>query len=447
MQKFYKTIILICFVPILMKAQPKVVDEVITVVGSNIISRSELDFEITQAEAQYGTLAKKDKCEMLENMMVKKLLLNQAKLDSVVVTDSDIEADLDNKIRYFAGQVGSIEKLEEYLGKSILEYKNEIRPKIVEQQLIKKLESKLFGDVKVSHREVKNYFDSIPIDSLPRIDAEYEVGQLVVQPSFTEYAKLYAYKKAQDLRERVVNGESFELLARSYSSDPGSAQNGGLLPDFGRGEMVGEFEAAAFKLKADSISPVFETDYGYHFIQLVSRLGDRISARHILIKPLVTKTEQAKLSLKMDSIHTKLANKSITFCQAVSTFSNVEAYQNNCGFLQDPYTGLSKISLKALDPQTAQVISKMVPGEFSEPALFYMQDGSVAYRIIYLKSETKAHVANLNDDYARVQIAAQEAKKNEEILKWVAKTREKTFVKMNTDYLGCDLSEWINFTE
>ncbi len=445
MQKFYKIVTLLCFIPIFGNAQPKVIDEIIGVVGQNIISRSELDFEITQIESQYGQITPADRCELFESQLVKKLMLNQALLDSIVVTDDDVESELDKKIRYFTGQVGSTEKLEKYLGKTILEYKNEIRPKIKEQLLIKKFETENFGQLKVSHREVKKYFDSIPIDSLPRIEAEYEIGQLVVKPTYSIGAKIYAFEKAKSLRNRVLNGESFELLAGAYSDDPGSAKEGGRLPEFGRGEMVGEFEANSFKLKPDSISEIFETEYGYHFIKLISRLGDRISARHILIKPLITETEQSKTAQKMDSIYKVLTNKKMTFCDAVATYSNIE--NSNCGMLQDPYSGLFKVGLDVIDPAVAKAVTYMGIGTFKYPELFYMPDGTIAYRIIYLKSETKAHIANLSQDYARVQIATLEAKKNEEIIKWVDKTKPKTFIRLDPNYMDCNLSDWINFTE
>ena len=195
--------------------------------AKKIISRSELDFEISQAEAQFGTLEKMDKCEMMENLMVKKLMLNQAEKDSVEVTDDEVEAEIDKRMRYFTSQAGGIDNFEKYLGKSIVEYKNEIRTKIKDQKLVSTLENTLFGDIKVSHREVKKYFDSIPSDSLPKIDAEYEVGQLVLKPTYSKVAKYYAFRTAQRLRERIINGESFEMLARVYSGDPGSGKEGG----------------------------------------------------------------------------------------------------------------------------------------------------------------------------------------------------------------------------
>lgn len=444
MQKFYKVLIILFFLPLIGSSQPQVVDEIICVIGEKIISRSELDFEISQAEGQFGELDRDDKCEMMENLMIKKLMLNQAEIDSVVVTDQEVEAELDNKIRYFARQVGGFDKLEKYLGKSILEYKNEIRPKIKDQKLVKALEDELFGEIKVSHREVKNYFDSIPTDSLPKIDAEYEVGQLVIQPTYSNSAKFYAYQKVVSLRNRIVNGEDFDLLAKVYSDDPGSGQEGGMLPEFGRGDMVPQFEIEAYQLKKDSISPIFETEFGYHFIKLEKRLGDKITARHILIKPLLSEKEQRNLLLKMDTIRRNLLSKKITFCDAVAKYGNVDDYNTNCGLISDPYSGLLKISINALDPQTAEQVSEMQVGEYSSPAAFYMQDGTLAVRIVYLKSETEAHIANMRQDYPRVQIAAQEAKKNEEILEWVKKTRKLTYTNINSNYLGCDLEEWSN---
>ena len=423
-------------------SQQQIVDEVICVVGEKIISRSELDFEISQAEAQFGALRPEDKCEMMENLMVKKLMLNQAEKDSVVVTDDEVEGEIDKRIRYFTSQAGGVDKFEKYLGKTIVEYKNEIRPKIKEQKLVSTLETNLFGDIKVSHREVKKYFDSIPVDSLPKIDAEYEVGQLVVKPTYSKVAKYYAFQSANRLRERVLNGESFEMLARVYSDDPGSGKEGGLLPEFGRGEMVPQFELEAYKLKKDSISQVFESDFGYHFIKLEKRLGDKITARHILIKPILTPSEEQALLKRMDTIREELVSKKLTFCQAVTKYGNDDNYTANCGMLSDPYSGLMKLSISSMEPQTAEQISNMTAGQYSKPTPFYQRDGSVGVRIVYLKSETPAHIANMKQDYPRVQLAAQEAKKNEEIEAWVKKTRKTTYTNVNSDYLGCKLEEW-----
>ncbi len=448
MQKYIKKVFFVALLfPLMLSSQPKIIDAVVGVVGQNIITKSELDFEIAQIEAQYGAVSKEDRCEIVKNQFINKLMLNQSMLDSIVVTDEEVEAELDNKLRYFERQVGSEAKLVAYLGKSILEYKNEIRPKIREQKLIKTYQQKNFGELKISHREVKSYFDSIPKDSLPKIEAEFEVGQIVMQPNYSSGAKIFAYEKMKSLRARLMKGESFAILAGAYSDDPGSAADGGKLPEFGRGQMQPEFESAAFRLKNDSISSIFETVYGYHIIQLINRLGDRIIARHILIRPLVTEIDQKKVLVALDSVYKNLNKGKINFCEAVGNYSNVDYFKNNCGMMQDQYSGLFKVSLPSLDPETAKKISRMKPGEYSLPEMFYMEDGSIAYRILFLKSETKAHIANLNQDYARVQMAALEAKKNDEIIKWVEKTRLKTYIRVDSNYKECDFANWIKFTE
>jgi peptidyl-prolyl cis-trans isomerase SurA len=443
MLKYIKLIIVLT-IPILSMSQTKIVDEVVAVIGEKIITRSELEFEISQAESQYGLFSQEDKCEMFENIMVKKLMLNQAEVDSISVTDDEVEAELDKKIRFFASQVGGTDKLENYLGKSILEYKNDIRPKIKDQKLVKALEAELFGNITVSHREVKNYFDSIPKDSLPRIEAEYEIAQLVIQPVYTETSLNYAYNKAKGLRDRVMKGDSFGFIAQVYSDDPGSAREGGLLPEFGRGDMVQEFEIAAFKLKPGEISPIFKSQYGYHFIQLIKRLGERVVARHVLIKPLLTDEDQKNLIAKLDTIKKELKSGKISFCQAVTKYSNVDEYRVNCGNYTDQYTGLAKVTLAGLEQQTAQLISNMQPGEYSAPNAFYMQNGTIAARIVFLKSETKAHIANMKQDYPRIMIAAKEAKKQDEIQKWVEETQKTTYTFVNSNYLKCSLEKWNN---
>jgi len=324
---------------------PQYVDGVVAVVGSKIILQS--DFETEKMQLTKGATLKDSQvshCKLLEDMIIQKLLLNQAELDSLVVPEDQLESEIDNRLRYYQRQAGSMAELEKYLGKTVNEFKEDIRPKMKEQLLAKQMYGEITKNIRISPQEVKLYYDSIPQDSLPIVPTEVEVGQLMIEPQITQEAKDFAKMQLEDIRARVMRGESFEKLARAYSMDPGSKSQGGMLPEFGRGEMVPAFERMAFRLKPDSISPIFESDFGFHIMKLVKRRGERVVAMHILIRAENT-TEDFKIaSMRVDSVYQYLQAGKISWCDAVKKYATEDKYnrdaKGNCGFILDPMTGM-----------------------------------------------------------------------------------------------------------
>jgi len=282
---------------------PNYADGILAVVGEKVILYSDFETEKVQlARGQKLLDSQEIYCFLLDQLIVRKLMLSQAEIDSIPVGDDRIEAEIDNRIRNFQRQAGSLDELERYLGKSIREFKDEIRPKMREQLLAQEMQNQITGNVRVSPAEVKDYYKRIPEDSLPVIPTEVEVAQLLIELPISQESIDFAKGQLTELRNRILRGESFERLAKVYSMDPGSKNTGGMLPEFGRGEMVGAFERIAFKLKEDSISKVFKTEYGYHIMQLLERKGERIKARHILIRPENTSDDYMKASQQADSI-------------------------------------------------------------------------------------------------------------------------------------------------
>ena len=277
-------------------AQPKqILEDVVALIGENIILKSEWEAEYLQVKDQYTNFKGDLKCEILNQLILQKLLLHKAELDSVVITDEQVEYEMDRKIRYFVSQIGDEKRLEEYLGKSILQYKEEMKPRIMQQMQVQETQKTMLDAVKVTPTEVKKYFDEIPTDSLPLFGATVELGQIVIIPKPNQFAKDYAYSTLKKYREEIIAGKrNFELTAKSFSDDKGSGMNGGELGFFKRGEMVAAFEAMAFKLKPDSVSPIIETQYGYHILKLIDRKGERINIRHILIKPIIITRDLAE---------------------------------------------------------------------------------------------------------------------------------------------------------
>ncbi len=426
---------------------PKYADGILAVVGEKIVMFS--DFETEKVQLARGQVLPDSQqlfCFLLEQLVVRKLMLSQAEIDSLPLDDDRVEAEIDNRIRNFQRQAGSLADLERYLGKSILEFKDEIRPKMREQLLAQEMQSKIVGNLKISPKEVQQYYDRIPEDSLPIINSEVEVAQLLVELPISSVAEEFAQQQLEGLRKRILKGESFERLARAYSMDPGSKSNGGLLPEFGRGEMVGEFERVAFKLKADSISQVFKSDFGYHVMKLIKRQGERILAAHILIRPENTSDDYLKASNTADTLYKKLLEGTIDWCDAVKKYSS-EDFGNRgyCGFITDENTGMQKRLFESLPSDVKQVVDKLKPGEYSKPAVMVMPDGRTMYRIIYLKSFVEPHKANLIQDYSRIQMEAESEKRQQIIDKWVDAIRKKTYIRINTRDLDCGkISRWNN---
>ncbi len=422
-------------------AQP--IDKIVAVVGSNIIMLSEVEAQYLQILGQGYAQDSTIKCDLLEELLFQKLLVNQARLDSVEVNDEQVEEELDRRLRYFIGQIGSQEKLEAYYKKSIVEIKDDFRDLIKDQLLAQTMQSKITGDVKVTPAEVRDYFTKIPADSLPYINVELEIGRIVKKPIISKKEKDEAKARSEEIRQRILDGANFSTMAKLYSEDPGSAANGGELGFFERGNMVPQFEAIAFSLKGKEVSEVFETEYGYHFMQLIERRGEQVNARHILITPKTSENDLTSSKILLDSVYDLLQKDSITFTKAAEKFSDDEADKKNGGIVTNAQTGSTKFEmdqLSSIDPTLFLTIDKMKVGEFSKPIITSSTDGKQSYCIILLKSRTEPHKANLRDDYQKIQGAASSMKESNLVRDWIQKRISTTYVRIDEAYLNCDFN-------
>ena len=269
-----------------------VLDEIVAVIGNHIILRSDLEAEYTQAKKDMSFYPGDLKCEILNQLIIQKLYLHKGERDSIYSSPEMVESELDRRVKYYASQIGGEARLAQYLGMTINEYKDRRRPEIENQQVSQKVQSTIVSDIKASPTDVRKFFASIPKDSLPKFGEELELGLISMKPEPSDYAKEYALEKITKIRQDLLRGlYSFDFAAKSNSDDKTTAVNGGELGYFSRGQMVGAFERVAFKLKGDSISEVIETKYGYHILQLIDRKGEKVNARHILIKPLIVKSD------------------------------------------------------------------------------------------------------------------------------------------------------------
>ncbi|WP_214226882.1 peptidylprolyl isomerase [Pedobacter sp. B4-66] len=429
------------------QAQKKNIDKVVAVLGNNIILLSDLNQQYAQYLNSGNPDDEKVKCYILQQMLAQKLLKQQAEIDSVVVEEGQVDEEVEKRMRYQIQKAGGQERLEQFLNRSVLQYKDEIRPDIKEQLISNKMQQKITQDVNVTPIEVKRYFDSYQKDSLPDIPTEFEVGEIVLHPKLTKAEKQKFYDKIDALRLRVKSGEDFGFLAKTYSEDGGSAPDGGDLGFFDRTRMVKEFTAWAFKLKPGEMSPVFESEHGFHILQVIERRGEQVQARHILIRPETTPASLERTKLQADTIYKNIIEKKLPFSTAASLYSDNKESQYNGGMLlyADNVTARTTfIPADKLDPKVFIVVDTMKVGEVSQPVAFSDPDGKQGYKILYLKSKIPPHKGNLEQDYAKFKEKAQQSKIDRMLSEWFEKRRENTYIRIDEDYDNCDeLKIWV----
>lgn len=431
------------------KAQtPQYVDKILAKIGKGkIILQSELDQNFNQYKSENPSISDTVKCALLQEMIYQKLLVEQAERDSVMVSDEAVEANMENRIRYFINLAGSQEKLEQQMGRTVFQMKEDNRASIKEMMLAEEMKNQILKSVKITPNEVKKYFETIPTDSLPFFPASVELGQIVIEPKASEEMEVYARKKIEDIRKQIVEGSSlFETMAGIYSVDPGSRDQGGDLGWVQKGQMVPEFEKAGFKLQINEISPITKTEYGFHIIKCLGRQGDKVHLSHILIRPERTSADYKAAMLLLDSIRAELISGKITFQIAVGKYSNDKASKMTGGMLTDMRTGNPRMQIKDLDPTMALSIDSLVVGGYSQPQTYTNpQTGDKACRIIYLKSRNQPHKANLIDDYSNIQEVALKAKQMEEQSKWLKEKLPSFYLKIDKSYQDCpELAPWVS---
>lgn len=446
-KKFVGILILVLFIALRqLGAQPQVIDRIIAVVGKNMILESEVESQYLQYRMQ-GMIegsATSVKCQILENMLFEKLLQNQAELDSVEVTDSEVEQSMDERLRYFISQFGSQEKLEEFYQKSIVEIKEEFRELIRNQLMSRKVQEKITENVFVTPSEVKEFYKYIPKDSIPLIDAKVEIAHIVRTPPISMEQKVIIKEKLRDLRRRVMEGENFATLAILYSEDPGSAAKGGEIGFYGRGELYPEYEAVAFKLEEGEISEIIETKAGFHIVQLIERKGDYVNTRHILLMTKASPVDLEAARLELDSVYNLLQNGEMTWDEAVKKFSD-DPSKFNGGMVVNPYSGATKFEMDDLEPQLSFAINRLEVGQISKAIPTKTEEGKEAFHLVKLVSMTEPHRANLEDDYDYIQNLALQQKQQKKVKEWVSHNVGHAYVMIIDDYKGCEFEfDWFD---
>lgn len=428
------------FTVLFIQAQPDkvVLDEVVAVVGDQIVLKSDVESQMSEFNFPDEKSKWVGQCELIKSSIFQRLLLNQSYIDSLKVGDDEINSEINRRIDYFVSQIGSREALEKYYDKSIAEIKDEMRDPIKEMILIRRMKEEVIGNYSISPADVKKFFNNIPKDSLPYFNTQVEVAQILIfaQPTAEEHDKAKA--KIQEYRDRIINGTKFETLAILYSEDNGTAVKGGDLGMRSKFEYVPEFSAAALKLKKDSISGIVKSKYGYHLIKMVDRKGEKIHVKHILIKPQVTVDAKLAVQKKLNEIANQIKNDTLTFASAAFKYSEDEQTKNNGGLLVDPNTGSSKVGVDQIEASLFFVIDTMKVGSIAGPMVTTYPDGRIAYRLIYYKSKTPPHVANLKDDYPEIKELADNDKKQEKLMEWIDKKMKSTYITVHEPYAACE---------
>ena len=414
------------------------VDGVAAIVGSNIIKHSDIDRTIAQMRVKQSLGNESEtRCAILENLILAQLMVHKGEVDSVEVSDDDVKQYVDYYLKNDLRQYGSKEALRDATGFAYDELKEQYERMIRNNLLSRRVEYQLTENVKVTPAEVSDFYRSLPADSLPMMPERYELSEIVIEPTISEAERDRVRTELASLRERVLKGEKFSMLATLYSQDPGSAKQGGELGFFSRGEMVGEFEAAAFALAPGEVSPIVETKFGFHIIQLIERRGNMLNARHILLVPKVSSDDLLRARMRLDSLATEIRSGKITFEDAARQFSTVPNAKQG-GSVTNPNDGSGRLDKTLIDELYYNVgIAAMDEGGISNALPTKTTEQHDAYRIVRLNKKHPAHKANLTDDYDNIYNAALTTAKQRHIRKWAQRQMSMTYIRLANEYQNC----------
>ena len=413
---------------------PVQVDGVVAQVGKEIILQSDIAIQRDALAREGQTLTD---CQMIRELLLEKLLIHHAAIDSVIIAEEEVDENIDRRIDQLVGQIGTERRLEEYYGKTILEIKEEMRPLMRNQMTAQRMQMTITETIEVTPKEVEDAVALIPLDSLPLIGTEVELAQIIIEPKVSPQAEQDAIDRLNQLRDRILGGSSFATMAILYSEDPGSNRNGGEYKGIKRGVFVKEFEAIAFNLRPGEVSAPFRTEYGFHIVQLQVKRGEELDLRHILIKPKVEQADLDAAKNTLDSLRSAILAGSITFEKVAETYSADEESKLNGGVMMNPMTTDVRWNVENLDRGIFYAIEKIQPGEVSEPALVRKPDGQEIFRILQLRDRVAPHRANLAQDFSLLKNYVQNQRKQAKMMHWVEDKKAETYIFQAPGYEGC----------
>ena len=413
---------------------PVQVDGVVAQVGKEIILQSDIAIQRDALAREGQTLTD---CQMIRELLLEKLLIHHAAIDSVIIAEEEVDENIDRRIDQLVGQIGTERRLEEYYGKTILEIKEEMRPLMRNQMTAQRMQMTITETIEVTPKEVEDAVALIPLDSLPLIGTEVELAQIIIEPKVSQQAEQDAIDRLNQLRDRILGGSSFATMAILYSEDPGSNRNGGEYKGIKRGVFVKEFEAIAFNLRPGEVSAPFRTEYGFHIVQLQVKRGEELDLRHILIKPKVEQADLDAAKNTLDSLRSAILAGSVSFEEVAETYSADEESKLNGGVMMNPMTTDVRWNVENLDRGIFYAIEKIQPGEISEPALVRKPDGQEIFRILQLRDRVAPHRANLAQDFSLLKNYVQNQRKQAKMMQWVEDKKAETYIYQAPGYEGC----------
>ncbi|MFY7965877.1 MAG: peptidylprolyl isomerase [Chitinophagaceae bacterium] len=449
MKKVFTVSLILLVSKVFAQPQKVVADKIIAQVGNKIILKSDIINAISdyKRQGQEASLPPNPECAFLEGQLIQKALILQAERDSLVVSEDEIEAALDNQIRGFIREYGSQQVLEEIAGKTVYQIKEDFRVVFKERKLADLMRAKIVENIKITPNEVKSFYEKIPKDSLSYYESELELQQIIILPKASKDVDEYVMRQLYDYKRQVEAGtKRFEQLAKANTDDPGSKETGGQY-NVNRNEKFWDptFLSTCFKLKEGQISNVIKSKFGYHIIQLVSRSGDDAVVRHILKIPPITE-EEIKASInKLDTIKAQLLRKEIAFGDALNKYSDDE-YSKNSGGQISGKDGSGFITIDQLDKEMVVLIKTLKPGEYSTPQTYTDDRGQKKVRLVYFKSKTEPHRENLKDDYNKLSLRAVEEKKQTKLETWFKEHLPFYYITIDDEFKECNsLKDWLKF--
>ena len=445
MKKILSVLWLACCACLSAVAQDNVIDEIVWVVGDDAILRSDIETQRLYMLNEGQRFDGDPYCVIPEQLAIQKLYLNQAKIDSITANENQVIQSVDQWMNMAVNQMGSREKLEEYMGKKFSQIKEERKETVREQQIVQQMQQKLIGEIKLTPAEIRKYFNQLPQDSLPTIPTTVEVQIVTMEPKipFEETDAIKA--RLRDFTEQVNTGKmEFSTLARLYSEDPGSSVRGGELGFMSKTQLLPEFANVAFNLKDPKrVSQIVQTEYGYHIIQLIEKRGERINCRHILLKPKVSDKELTEATTRMDSLYNDLQAEKFSFDEAATFVSADKDTRNNKGLMvnqnyESSNYGTPKFEMQELPQEIGKVVYQMEVGDISKPFTMLTDKQKEVVAIVKLKARVNGHKANLADDFQAMKQLVESRKREELLNDWIRKKQKTTYVRISEGWRNCD---------
>lgn len=432
-------VILCALITVGTQAQEKafIIDRVIAVVGDFEILQSDIEQQFMQLKASQPYVSEEVKCDIFNYFIEQKLMMNQAKIDSIEVSAGQVEMSMESRLETFIRQIGSEKEMEEYFNKSIFDIREDLRKTMREMMITQEVQSTITGEITTTPSDVKSFYKKQDTDSIPYIDSEVKMAQILMYPKTSDDAIFEVKTKLLELRKRVMDGENFATLAILYSDGPSAPMGGEIGFASKSSGLDPKYVEAAWSLKEGQVSKIVESAFGYHIIQLIERKNDMVNTRHIILKAKVDALAKTKVIEKIDSLRTFIVTDSIPFASAAMFYSQDKNTSVNGGLLVNPMTSAATFEYDQLDTKDYYTLREMEIGEVSKPFETVDESQKICYKIIKLLDRTEPHRANLTDDYLLLQNMALQAKQQEVMNEWYKEKREKTFIKFDSSFEEC----------